>query len=242
MKVLNDLLNYNNLKIYQDTDMFQFSLDSVLLAQFVKLNKNITNILDIGTGNAIIPLILSTRTKSKIIGIEIQEKVYSLAKDSVCYNHLEKQIKLFNQDIKEYTKKSESDQFDVITCNPPFFKIYENSNKNESIYKTIARHEVLLTLEDIALCSKKLLKNGGILSMVHRPERLIDIILCLKNNNLEPKRIQFVYPKFGKDANMVLIEATKNGKPGIKIMKPLYVHLENGNYIEEIIKCFKRGD
>lgn len=239
MRVLNDLLEYNKLKIYQDTDMFNFSLDSILLANFVKINKSNNNILDIGTGNAVIPLVLSTKTDAHIIGVEIQKEVFELARQSVIYNNLENQITILNQDIKEYADYVNSEQYDIITCNPPFFKLHENSNKNDSLYKTIARHEVCLNLEDIFKISKKLLKNGGKLAIVHRPERLIDIIILMRQNNLEPKRIQFIYPKQNFEANMLLIEATKNGNPGMKIMKPLYVHLENGEYTEEIKKYFK---
>lgn len=239
MKVLNDLLNYNKMKIYQDTDMFSFSLDSVLLANFVKINKSVKTILDIGTGNAVIPLILSTKTSAHIVGVEIQSEVYVLAKKSIEYNCLENQIEVINSDIKNYIKDMDSDQFDVVTCNPPFFKIEGNSNKNDSIYKTIARHEIYLTLEDVISVGKKILKNTGSLFLVHRANRLIDIISQLKQNNLEPKRIQFVFPKKDKEANMVLIEATKNGRPGIKIMPPIYAHLENGEYTQEVKRLFE---
>ena len=115
------MLGYNNLKIYQDTNMFNFSLDSVLLPNFVSLSAKCKKILDIGTGNAVIPIILSTKTQAHIDGVEIQEKVYKLAQKSILYNHLDKQISLYNEDIKEYKNRVESDQYDVITCNPPFF-------------------------------------------------------------------------------------------------------------------------
>ena len=122
MKVLNDLLDYQGLKIYQDTEMFSFSLDSVLLPNFVTLNKNIKNVLDIGSGNAAIPLILTTKTNANITGIEIQERSYNLGKKSIEYNKLEDKITFINKDIKEYAKNIESDTFDTITCNPPYFK------------------------------------------------------------------------------------------------------------------------
>ena len=239
MEVLNDLLNYNNLKIYQNTDMFSFSLDSVLLPSFVTLNKNIKNILDIGSGNAAIPLILTTKTDAKITGIEIQEESYKLGKKSIEYNHLENKIEFINDDIKEYTKKIESDTFDTITCNPPYFKVNDKSRFNDSDYKTIARHEVNLNLEDLFKIAKKLLKNNGNIAIVHRQERLIDIIIEMKKNNIEPKKIQLVYPGINKEANILLIEGIKNGKPGLKILKPLYSHLENGEYTDEIKKFFE---
>jgi len=224
--------------IMQDTDMFNFSLDSVLLPNFVTINKNIQNILDIGCGNAPIPLILSTKTKAQITGVEIQKEVFDLAVESVKINNLQEQINIINADINELYKELETESFDIITCNPPFFKVSENSNLNESEYKTIARHEVKLNLEEIMKISKKLLKNNGVLGIVHRPERLVDIIELMRKYNIEPKKIRFVYPKKDKEANILLIEGTKNGNPGLKILSPLYSHDEDGSYTEEIQKFF----
>lgn len=238
MEVINYLLGYENLKIYQNTEMFQFSLDSVMLANFVTINKNIKKILDIGTGNAVIPLILSTKTTSKITGVEIQKESYELAYKSVKLNNLENQIEIINNDIKEYYKNIETETFDVITCNPPFFKLGEQSHLNESIHKQIARHEIALNLEEIIKISKKLLKNKGNLAMVHRPERLIEIITIMKNNNIEPKRICFIHPKEDKEANILLIEGVKNGKPGIKILPPIFSHNNDGSYTKQIEQFF----
>lgn len=240
MEVINDLLNYDNMKIIQDTDMFSFSLDSVLLPNFVTLNKNIKKILDIGCGNAPIPLILSTKTNAHITGVEIQNKVYDMAKRTVKLNHLEENIEILNADINELYKKIESDQFDVITCNPPFFKVAPNSNFNDNDYKTIARHEIKLNLEQLLKISRKLLKNGGVIAIVHRPERLVDVIVEMRKQNIEPKKIQFVYPKLGSSANTLLIEGVKNGNPGIKILSPIYAHDENGQYSDIIKKYFEK--
>lgn len=239
MEVINDLLNYNNLKIYQNTEMFSFSLDSILLPNFVTLNKNIKNVLDIGSGNAAIPLILTTKTDAKITGIEIQKESYLLGKKSIEYNGLEERITFINDDIKEYAKNIESDSFDTITCNPPYFKVNEKSKFNDSDYKTIARHEINLNLEDLFKIAKKLLKNKGNIAIVHRPERLIDIIEEMRKNNIEPKKVEFIYPGKNKDANILLIEGIKNGKPGLKILKPLYSHLENGEYTDELKNFFQ---
>lgn len=239
MLVINDLLGYKNMKIVQDNEMFNFSLDSVLLPNFVTLNKNITNILDIGTGNAPIPLILSTKTNSKIIGVEIQKDVYLQAKESVKINKLENKINIINSDIKEIYENFETESFDVITCNPPFFEVTKDSNLNKNDYKTIARHEVHLNLDDIFKISRKLLKNNGVIGIVHRPERLIEIIETMKKYNIEPKKIRFVYPKINKDANILLVEGRKNGRKGIKILPPLYSHNEDGSYTDEVKKYFE---
>lgn len=239
MEIVNRLLNYKDLKIIQNTDWFAFSLDSVLLANFVTINKNTKNIIDLCTGNAPIPLILSTKTDADIIGVELQKEVYDLAKKSIVINNLQEKIKLLNMNINDLTKKYETDTFDVITCNPPYFKVKKSSNLNDNKIKTIARHEIEMNLEDLFSISRKLLKNNGIVSIVHRPERLIEIIECMKKYNIEPKKIRFVYPKKKSECNTILIEGSKNGNPGLKILPPLYVHNENGDYLEEIDDMFQ---
>lgn len=239
MKVTNYLLGYKDLKIVQDSDMFSFSLDSVLLPNFVTLNKKITNILDIGCGNAPIPLILSTKTNAKITGIEIQKSVYEMAVESIKINNKEDQIKIINEDVNEFYKNEETDKYDVITCNPPFFKYIESSNINKNDYKTIARHEVKLNLNQLFTIARKLLKNNGVIAIVHRPERFLDVVMEMKNNNIEPKRVQFIYPKTNMEANIMLIEGTKNGNPGLKILPPIYSHKENGEYTDTVKKYFE---
>ena len=240
MKVLNDLLGYNDLKIYQDTDWFSFSLDSVLLPNFVTLSKKTRNILDLGTGNAPIPMILSTMTEANIYGIEIQKDVFELAVESIKYNKLDKKIKIINDDMKNLDKYFDPNSFDVIISNPPYFKLEEKSKKNEDIHKVIARHEETIKVEDIIRIARKYLDNNGIFAMVHRTDRLIEIISLLKSNNLEPKRIQFIYPKENSKSNMFLIECRKNGNSGLKVERPLYIHNEDGSYLDEINELFRR--
>jgi len=239
MKVTNYLLGYKDLKIVQDNEMFNFSLDSVLLPNFVTINKKINKILDIGCGNAPIPLILTTKTDAKITGVEIQKEVYELALESINIKNKQEQINIVNKDINQYYKEIETDSFDVITCNPPFFKYIESSNINKNDYKTIARHEVKLNLNQLFTIARKLLKNNGVIAIVHRPERFVEVIEEMKNNNIEPKRVQFVYPKKNMEANIMLIEGSKNGNPGLKILPPIYTHLDNGEYSDEITKYFE---
>ena len=187
METINDLLNYNGLKIVQNTDWFKFSLDSVLLANFVNVNKK-TKIIDFCTGNAPIPLFLSHKTNQKIVAVELQKEIYDLANKSVKLNHLEEKVKVLNEDVKNISNIYETDTFDLITCNPPYFKINENSSVNENKIKSVARHEIYLNLDDIFKIAKKVLKNDGKIAMVHRTERLIDIISSMKKNNIEPKK------------------------------------------------------
>lgn len=238
MEVINYLLGYEDLKIYQNTDMFNFSLDSVLLPNFVTITTKTKKILDIGTGNAVIPIILSTRTKANIDAVEIQKEVYELGKKSIELNNLNNQINIYNEDIKEFYKNKESDIYDTITCNPPFFKVNDTSRVNDNDYKTIARHEVKLNLEDIMMIAKKLLKNNGNIAIVHRTDRMIDIIETMKKHNIEPKKIRLVYPKVGMESNILLIEGVKNGKPGLKVLEPLLSHGNNDDYTNQIKEYF----
>ena len=239
-EVIHDLLGYDGIKIIQRPDMFNFSLDSTLLADFVIPRTKTKKILDLGTGNAPIPLFLSMKTKAKIIGIEIQKEVYDLAVKTIKLNNLEKQITILNEDIKGIHKKFENSEFDLITCNPPFFKYKESSHTNKHDYKTFARHEVFITLEEIIMESKRLLTTKGSIVMVHRTERLIEIINLLTKHNFAVKRLRFVYPKKGQDSNMVLIEASNNGLFGLKMLEPLYVH-EGDKYTPEVMKIFNFG-
>ena len=241
MKVVNDLLGYDNLKIVQNPDWFSFSLDSVLLPNFVTLNKDVKNILDLGTGNAPIPMILTTLTeKANIYGIEIQKDVFEMAQESIKMNKLDSRIKIINDDMKKLDQYFEANFFDVIVSNPPYFKLEELSKKNEDEHKTIARHEEKITLSELIQTAKKYLKNNGVFAMVHRTDRLIEIIEEMRNNNIEPKKIQLIYPKEHTNSNMVLIEGKKNGNPGLIIKEPLIIHDENGEYLEEIKALFFR--
>lgn len=237
--VINDLVGYDNLKIVQNNEYFNFSLESILIPRFCILKKKM-KIIDFCTGNAPIPLVLSTLTDSEIIGVEVQKEIYSLAAESVKINGLEERISILNEDVKKLPDLFETDTFDLITCNPPYFKVNESSNLNDNYIKTVARHEVMLTLNDIFAVSRKLLKNNGSLVMVHRTDRLSEILTLMTNNNLQPKRIRFIYPKEGKESNLVLIDAKKNGKIGVKVLPPLYCHNDDGSYTSEVLKMFER--
>lgn len=240
VEVVNDLLGYDGLKIIQRTDMFHFSLDSTLLADFVVTTSKTKNIIDLGTGNAPIPLFLSLKTDASIVGIDIQEAVYDLAKRSVELNNLSKQITIKHQDIKGIHKKYENGSFDIVTCNPPFFKYIETSNVNKNDFKTIARHEVLITLEEVIKEAKRLLTTKGSLYLVHRTERLMDLMVLLDKHKYSVKRLRFVYSKEGDQSNMVLLEASNNGQTIVKVDPPLYVHEDDG-YTDEIKRIFRYG-
>lgn len=239
MKVVNDLLNYNNLKIVQDDEYFNFSLDSVLLPNFIKINSKTKKILDLGTGNAPIPMILSTMTEAELYGIELQKEIYDMGLESLKINKLENRIKLINDNMKNLDKYFEPNSLDIIVSNPPYFKVNEKSNFNEKIQKTIARHEKEITLKELVFLAKKYLKNNGTFAIVHRTDRLIEIIEEFRKNNIEPKRIQLIYPKENTESNMFLIEGRKNGNTGLKILSPIIAHKQNGEYTEEVKKMFQ---
>ena len=235
---INDLVYFKDIKIVQNKDYFNFSLDSVLLPNFVEITKKTSKILDMCTGNAPIPLILSTKTTAKIYAIELQKEVYSLAEETIKINKLENQIKLINDNIKNLKKFFNTETFDIITCNPPYFKKKDGSIINENKVKSIARHEIEMELEDVMIISKALLKNEGSLVLVHRTERLIEIIELMKKHNIEPKRMRLIYPKVNTESNLVLIDGRKNGKDGLKILPPLYIHNEDNSYTKEVLEMF----
>lgn len=239
-EVVHDLLGYDGIKIVQRTDMFQFSLDSTLLADFVIVPAKAKQIMDMGTGNAPIPLFLSLKTNAHITGLELQEDVAELAQKSVSINQLDDQITIVNGDIKGIHQHFPNSSFDLITCNPPFFKYKETSNINKHEYQTIARHEIYVTIEDIIYEAKRLLKTKSSLYLVHRTERLIEIIQLLLMNKFSVKRMRFVHPREGQPSNMVLIEASNNGSSDLTMMDPLYVH-EGEAYTDEILSIFRFG-
>lgn len=220
MEVLNDLLGYRNRKIYQNTDWFSFTLDSVLLAEFVDIKKTTKKIIDIGTGTGAIPLILSTKTDKKIDAIEIQESVANLFKKTIKYNKLEHQINLIVDDVLNYSKDI-NNYYDVVISNPPY---YNELKKNISKEKLIARHEVCIDLKKILKVSRKILKDNGKLYLVYNSNRFLELINELEKNNLIPKRIKFVHQDKNHEASMFLIECHKNGNPGLKIDGPIIIN------------------
>lgn len=242
MEVINDLLNYNGYKIIQRTDGFNFSLDSVLLANFATLNGKVKKVCELGCGNGAVIMMMSTLTKASIVGIDILETSCDLATRSIEMNKIQDRIEIIHDNFIGIHNKIGHDVFDLVVCNPPYFSKDEHSNLNESKLKQTARHEIDATLDDVLKTAKILLKNNGYFAMVHRPNRLVEIISKMQANNIEPKRIRFVYPKLSSDANLILIEGRRNGNKGIVIESPLYTHNESGEYSDEVIEMFGGGE
>ena len=218
--MINDLLNYN-LKIYQGKDYFKFSIDSVLLAEFVNIDYRDKNIIDLCSGNAPIPLILSTKFSKSIIGVEIQKQIYKLGVKSININNINN-VTLLNMDVKKLNNYFDY-KFDIVTCNPPYFKYNINSIMNKNSIKSIARHEVLINLEEVIKISSDLLRDSGKLYLVHRCERFNEILILLKKYNFGLKKVQFVYDNFNADSCFLLIEAKYKCKDDLKVLKPLYI-------------------
>ncbi|WP_067729731.1 tRNA1(Val) (adenine(37)-N6)-methyltransferase [Oceanobacillus damuensis] len=227
------LLADESMQIIQSPTAFAFSLDAVLLAHFAYVPVKRGTILDLCSGNGVIPLLLSKRTNASITGVEIQERIFQMAKRNIELNKLNEQLQMIHGDLKEMQPILGQSSFDVVTCNPPYFKTPSTTEHNHNEYLTIARHEVFCSLEDVVKACKLHVRPGGKVAMVHRPGRLVDIMELFRKYKLEPKRMQLVYPKKGKEANMLLVEGIRDGKADLKILPPLYIYEENGSYTKE---------
>lgn len=232
-----DDLHRNGYLLIQNTKMFCFGIDAVLLSGFAQVKKG-EIMLDLGTGTGVIPILLEAKTEGKhFTGLEIQKESVDMARRSVILNGLEQKINIDEGDIKQAVSLYGSSIFDVVTSNPPYMNV-GGGLKNECTAKAIARHELLCNLEDVIYNASKLLKTGGRFYMVHKPHRLTDIIVIMRKYQLEPKRLRFVHSYAEKEPSLLLIEGTRNGKPMIKIEKPLVIYQQNGEYTEEIKKIY----
>lgn len=254
-----DDLEYNNLKIIQNKNGFCFGIDSVLISDFAKEVKNNSIGVDLGAGTGIISILLTAKTEiSKIISVEIQKEVAEMARRSVELNNMQNKIEIINLNIKEIINKTKKENlsdnlennkiieklpregFDFVVTNPPYKKL-ETGKINNNEYKYISRHEVTADLADFIEVSRYLLKDKGTLYMVHRPERLVDIVELMRKNKIEPKKIRLVYSKVDKEPALVLIKGIKNARPFLKIDKPLVIYDTNGEYTDEIYDIYGKN-
>lgn len=231
-----DQLYSNQIQIIQSSDVFSFSLDAVLLAHFAEVSrKDSTKIVDLCAGNGAVGMFVSQKTKGHIYQIELQERLADMAERSIELNRLGQQIEVKQLDLIKTFDYLEKDSIDTVLCNPPYFPNTPDSSRNPNPYLAIARHEITTDLDDILEITSGLLKMKGKTFFVHRPDRLPEILSKMVNHRLAPKKIQFVYPKEGKEANMVLIEAIKDGNAaGIRIMPPIVVYGANDEYTPSV--------
>ena len=232
-----DELNRNNLMIIQDPSRFCFGMDAVLLSGFAKVKAG-ERAIDLGTGNGIIPILLSAKTEGEhFTGLEIQPENVDIATRSIKYNHLEEKIDIVEGDIVKASEIFGKSVFDVVTSNPPYM-IGQHGLTNPDSAKAIARHEVKCTFEDVARVTERILKPNGHFYLVHRPFRLSEILCTLTKYHLEPKRMRLVYPFVDREPNMVLIDAVRGAKPRMTVEKPLIIFREKDEYTDEVKELY----
>lgn len=232
-----------DIQIIQSPSVFSYSMDAVLLADFAQLPKR-GLIVDLCAGNGAVGLFMSPKTNGQIVGVELQPRLADMAQRSIELNALTEQLRVLNMDLKDVTIVIKKDSVDIVTCNPPYFKVAPNSQKNPNEHLALARHEIATDLRTVVQTMSGLLKMNGKGYLVHRPERFLEICDELRAARMEPKRVRFVYPKAGKEASMVLIEAVKDGrKGGLRMLPELTIYDENSDYTPEMrTKLFMAED
>ncbi|MGW7908733.1 tRNA1(Val) (adenine(37)-N6)-methyltransferase [Staphylococcus pseudoxylosus] len=231
-----DYLTKENLSIIQNDEVFSFSTDALLLAHFTKVKKQDT-IMDLCSGNGVIPLLLSDKGQQNIDAIEIQQQLVDMAQRSVAYNQLDDRIHMYHMDLKDAHQQFKPSQYSLVTCNPPYFKVNQQHQHQKDAHK-IARHEIMCTLEDCCLAARHLLKQGGRMVMVHRAERLMDVLSDMRSYQIEPKKLCFVYSKQDKVAQTIVVEGRKGGNQGLDIQPPFYIYNNDGTYTEEMREIY----
>ncbi|UXR86624.1 tRNA1(Val) (adenine(37)-N6)-methyltransferase [Staphylococcus felis] len=231
-----DHLIKEDLHIIQNDAYFSFSTDALLLGHFTEVRQR-DRILDMCTGNGVIPLILSDKGENLITGIEVQSELVDMARRSVSYNQLETRINIMHMDINEIPSQFKPSQFDLVTCNPPYFKMNQVHQHQLEAHK-IARHEVLCTLDDCLRVANHALKEGGRIVMVHRAERMLDIFESMRRYQIEPKKLNMIYSKQHKEAQTIVVEGRKGGRQGLKIASPFYIYDQNNAYTDEMRRIY----
>ncbi len=236
---LDDLVR-GGLKIIQSPSSFCFTMDAVLLANFATVKKG-DRVIDLGTGTGVVPLLISTRAQvKKIIGLEIQQDSVERARRSIKGNGLEHLIEIVHGDICKADEFLEVGRFDLVTANPPYLPVGRGS-RNQTGSIAIAKHELLCNLENVIRTAARLVKYGGRVAMVHRPDRLCDIIIQMNNYRLKSKKLQLVYPRPGKKPGMVLLEAQLGGNPELTILEPFFVYNQKGDYTKQFWETYYPG-
>lgn len=227
-----DYLTKEHLRIIQNDAVFSFSTDALLLAHYTTVRKN-DKVMDLCSGNGVIPLLLSAKSTQSIEGIEIQSQLVDMAERSYHYNQLSDRLTMHHMDLREVATHFKPAQYSLITCNPPYFKMNQQHQHHKEAHK-IARHEVMCTLDDCCKAARHLLKEGGRFIMVHRADRLMDVLTTMRQYRLEPKRLTLIYSKPGKSAQMMIVESRRGGQQGLEIAPPFYIYTATDEYTEEM--------
>jgi len=233
-----DDLQLKGLKIIQNPEGFCFGIDAVLLANHVKLKPK-DRVVDLGTGTGIIPILLAGKsTTCSFQGLEIQSQVFSMAKRSVLLNGLEDRIEILKGDVKTVTDLFPKSIYDVVTANPPY--MHREGLINPKDAKAISRHEVACDLEDVVKAASALLRTHGRFYMIHRPNRLVDIMYYMRKHDVEPKELTMIQSKKGKAPNLLIIEGKKGAKRELKIKEPLIIYGEDGTYTKAALALYNQ--
>lgn len=234
-----DDLQCKGLRIIQNPKGFCFGIDAVLLSNFCVIKKN-SRVVDLGTGTGIIPILIAGKSSAKkIYGIEIQEKIADMASRSVRLNKLQDRIEIIKDDLKNIFSYIDVNSIDVVTSNPPYMGVGKGLQNPEDM-KAISRHEIKCTLEDIISISSKALRHNGHFYLVHRPNRIVDIIYLCRKYKLEPKTLRFVHPTRDSKPNLLLLKAIKAAKPEVKLLDPLYIYNEDGSYTKDVLDIYSK--
>lgn len=235
-----DDLQFEGLKIIQDSSKYCFTSDSAILANFVDAKKKDT-VCEIGAGTGVISILIAKkRSPKRIVAFEIQKETANLAKRNVEINNLQEKIEIINSPIQEFNKFVEGEKFDVVFSNPPYRKVNEKSFTSLSKENAISKHEIALTLDELLFCSNKLLKFGGKFFVVYDAKRSAELIYKLKQNKLEPKKIFLTAPSQTSKPILIVVQATKGGKEGVEIFPTLITNDKDGKYIYTIQKLYGR--
>lgn len=234
-----DDLQCKGLKIIQNPKGFCFGVDAVLLSNFCEVRRD-AEVVDLGTGTGIIPILVAGKSRAKkIYGIEIQKEVADMARRSVKLNNLEERIDIINEDLKNIETLLKVNSIDIVISNPPYMHP-QGGLKNPKDLKAISRHEIRCTLEDVIKTASRLLRHNGHFYLVHRPHRLVDIMCLCRNYKLEPKKLRFVHPNRNKKPNLLLLKCIKAAKPELKFLDPLYIYNEDGSYTDEVYEIYRK--
>ncbi len=234
-----DDLQCKGLKLIQNPKGFCYGVDAVLLSNFCEIKKG-ANVVDLGTGTGVIPILIAGKSSAKkIYGVEIQKEVADMAVRSVKLNKLEDRVEIINKDLNNILDDLEVNSMDVVTSNPPYMSSGAGL-KNPEDMKAISRHEIKCTLEDVIGTASRLLKHHGHFYLIHRPHRIVDIIYLCRQYKLEPKKLRFIHPNKNKKPNILLLKAVKSANPELKFLDPLYIYNEDGSYTNETYEIYQK--